>query len=543
VDGQIVVAAEGGVEVYDATTGRPRWHYREPDRRPFLYAETADSLVVATSPRPSIGKDRWVGLEAKTGRVMWTSGGRGLPLNSDEDIETAAGQGVVAVMPEGHDFGHEIRGIDARTGRDRWLRKVPGHDCNANPSRQPDTDTDTDESLFVVREICAGRSRAFALDPATGKVRWARDVPEWATIIARHGYTLIGDDKGLVIVAADGRELVGAQNGHVCVRCQFEVAGGHGVVTGLSADDRQPLLVDLRDGRVTPGPATGLAGQYYLAVTTAGGQMYALRSQVSWKKRFSPELLPADLDVIDPAARTVVSRPLPFADSFYGVGLAQVRWIAVAGGRLYRGRLVADTIRIAAYAISKPGTPAELGGVKRSDWPNACTVAPGYKPVPEPEDPQFSDSTTATIGTVSLRHVECSYQMKVDADVTLTIRWVAPTSDDAHRLLITEPQQPLRRPVEGADEAYRVSDEPWFRAGRYVVTRTRARATTGARRHQGRRRASGGGPGRGRARRRGLRRPRRRTAAGPGQPHRTLRTRDTAHADHAHRSPGHRARR
>jgi outer membrane protein assembly factor BamB len=470
VDGQIVVVTDLGVDVYDATTGRPRWHYHEPGRKPRGYAETAGSLVVATNGPSEEDKDRWVGLEAKTGRIMWTSGERGLPLGSDEGLETAAGQGVVAVMPEGHDFGHEIRGIDARTGRDRWLWKVPGHDCDADPFIQHDNDTDSDESLLLVREICSGRSRASALDPATGKVRWARDVPDGATIIARHGYTLIGDAKGLVIVAADGRELVGARNGHVCGRCRFEVAGGHGVVTDLSADDRQPLLVDLRDGRVTPGPATGLAGQRYLTVTTAGGQMYALRRQVSRQNSFSSELLPAGLDVIDPAARTLVSRPLPFAFAATNsrLGLADVDWIAVAGGRLYTSRTVADTIRIAAYVISKPGNPAELGGVKQSDWPNACTVAPGY----EPDDPQFSGFTTATIGTVSLRHVKCSYQMKDDASATLTIRWVAPTPDDAHRLLITEPKQPPQDRVDGADEAYLVSSasELWFRAGRYVVS-------------------------------------------------------------------------
>jgi outer membrane protein assembly factor BamB len=460
VDGQIVVATEIGVDVYDASTGRQRWHYHEPGRELVAYAETAGSLVVVTSGS-SKAKDRWTGLEARTGRIVWTSGGRGFPLKAERDPGVVAGQGVVAVMPEGRDFGHKIRGIDARTGHDRWLEQPPGHGCDADPLRQVAEVPETDGSLFVLKETCAGRPRAFALDPATGKVRWVRDVAESSTIIVRDRFSLINDAGGIAVVAADGRELAGAP-GSVCTGCRFEVTGDHGVVTSVS-QDRQLLLIDLRGGRVTPRPAGG----HYYALTTAAGQMYALRQRVSQGKPGSPELLPAGLDVIDPVAGTVVSRPLPFALGTSDVGLAGVNWIAMAGGRLYTSRTVAGAIRIVGYAITTAGTPAELGGVKQPDWPDACTVAPGYKPT------HFSEFlATAKIGQISLQHMACTYRMNDDVTAELSIRWVAPTPEDARRLLVTDGQQPPRDRVDGADEAYLLSSasELWFRAGRYIVS-------------------------------------------------------------------------
>ncbi|MDN3351850.1 PQQ-binding-like beta-propeller repeat protein [Actinomadura sp. DC4] len=449
VDGELIVGTVTGVDAYDAGTGRARWHYREPGRKVTGYAETSGSLVVMTAdPDLARGSSRWTGLATATGRVRWTSARPGYQLTSG-GLDVAAGQGVLPVLPVS---GSGVRGVDASTGRTRWIRPVAEHGCKTPIIDQLGAQ-DTDGSLFALREECAGHVRVLALDPATGTVRWAHDADRRAVTVVRRGIALIDDIKGVTVVAANGHDVVA---GRPCpAPCRFAVTGEHAVVTSAS----QALAVDLTSGKVTARPLLAPYG----ALAVAGDEVYGVRGHLG---QGGVRLLPAALDAIDPAAGTVRTGPAPFAlaEQPGDAGERAVPWIAVAGRRLYAGYSVSGLFRTTSYDTTKAGSPGELGGIPQSDWPDACAVAPGYKAASPPVTPAVS------VGSVALHDLSCAYRLAGDTNASLDIAWVAPTPDDAHRLLTVDAQaQPVQ--VDGADEAYAYPSPPvlWFRAGRFVM--------------------------------------------------------------------------
>lgn len=449
VDGQLVVGTVTGVDAYDAGTGRSRWHYREPGRKVTGYAETAGSLVVMTAdPDLARGTSRWTGLATATGQVRWTTSRPGYQLAS-AGLDVAAGQGVVPVLPVSGGGFAGVRAIDASTGRARWTRPVAERGCQT-PILDQFGAQDTDGSLFALREECAGRVRVLGIDPATGAVRWAHDADRRAVTVVRRGTALVDGPRDAVVVTVDGHEAGGA---HPCpAPCRFAVAGAQAVIT----DATQALTVDLASGKVTARP---LAAPYG-TLAVAGGQVYGVR------RLLGAGLLPAALDVIDPAAGIVRTGPAPFALAARpgDAGERDVPWIAVTGRRLYAGHLVSGVFRTTSYETTRAGLPGELGGVRESDWPDACALAPGYRPASSPAP------AAVTIGPVALHGLSCAYRLAGDTDAPLDIAWVAPTPGDAHRLLTMDGKaQPVQ--VDGADEAYAFTTPAvlWFRAGRYVV--------------------------------------------------------------------------
>lgn len=448
VDGQLIVGTVTGVEAYDAGTGRVRWHYREPGRTVIGYAETSGSLVVMTAdPDLARGTSRWTGLATATGRVRWTAPRPGYQLASG-GLDVAAGQGVLPVLPMSGGGFDGVRGLDASTGRVRWTRPVAERGCQT-PILDQLGAQDTDGSLFALREECADHVRILAVDPATGAVRWAHDADRRAVTVVRRGTALIDGAKALV-VTADGHEVGG---GRPCpAPCRFAVTGAQAVVTSAT----QALTVDLPSGKATTRPLVAPYG----ALAVAGGQVYGVR------RHLGAGLLPAALDVIDPAAGTVRTGPAPFAlaERPGDAGERDIPWIAVTGRRLYAGHLVSGMFRTSSYETTRAGLPGELGGVQESDWPDACAIAPGYKPASPPP------AAAVTIGPVALHGLSCTYRLAGETDVALDITWVAPTPGDAHRLLAVDwKAQPVQ--VDGADEAYAFPSPAvlWFRAGRYVV--------------------------------------------------------------------------
>lgn len=345
VAGQLIVAAGTGVDVYDARTGRPRWHYREPGRRLTGYAETSGSIVVQTDDQdPAEAKPRWTGLATATGRVEWTSRALGHSF-PQVGLDIPAGGGVLPLLPRTKADFEGVRGLDARTGHTRWTRPVADHGCTAGLFEQLSAE-DTDGSLFVVKEKCPGHVRMIALDPATGHRRWVRDPggDQHGAVVVRHGVALFQGAQAVSIVAADGHDLVDGRNGYGCAgTCRFEVAGDHAVVARLTGR-KQVLMVDLRNGRATTRPVTEL----YDALTVAAGHVYGLGRRLgkSVDEAGAAQLLPAALDVIDPATGTIQTRPAPFATS----DPPEVTWIGVAGQRLYTGGQVARAARTTAYA-------------------------------------------------------------------------------------------------------------------------------------------------------------------------------------------------
>lgn len=448
VAGQLVVATAAGVTAYDAGTGRPRWHYREPGRRVTGWAATAGSLMVLTDDRNlDQRRSRWTGLAAATGAVEWSERAPGYPLHGD-GLDVVAGQGVLPLIRP--DAPGELRAVDTRTGRGRWTRHVAERGCRTPVVDQIGAE-DTDGSVFALREVCGTRVRVLAVDRAGG-VRWARDLDRRGVAVVRDGTTLLAGASGVTIVAADGHVV--ASDRHRCdAPCRFAVAHDHAVVTSAT----RALTADLLSGRVE----TRSLAAPYRALAVADGQVYGVRGNLG---AGPVRLLPAALDVIDPATGTVRTGPAPFALAVEpgDAGQRDVSWIAVAGGRLYAGQTRSGRFRTTAYETTRPGMPAELGGVRPSDWPDACAVAPGYRADPA------STGGPVIVGTVALRGLGCAYRLADGGLAELGIAWVAPTPDDAHHLL-TMGQTARTVPVDGADEAYALGPVLWFRAGRYVV--------------------------------------------------------------------------
>ena len=66
----VVVTSADGLRAYDARTGQNGWRYREPGRTLWGLAVTAGAIVVETHGDLGV---RLVGLDAATGRRLWTS--------------------------------------------------------------------------------------------------------------------------------------------------------------------------------------------------------------------------------------------------------------------------------------------------------------------------------------------------------------------------------------------------------------------------------------------------------------------------------------
>lgn len=316
---------------------------------------------------------------------------------------------------------------------------------------------------------CHGRDRVLALDSATGRERWRKDVapPHDGGVLGTSvsgGVALIQYASGYSIVAADGREPTRGGAIVCSLECRLQTVAGHIVVLpmdgglGVSAK-RQVLIVDTRTGRTTVSDI----GEAYSTLAVAGGRVYGVHQHVSTAS--VARLLPSGLDVIDPATGAVRPRPLPFATkaSREEPGEPTADWTAVAGGRLYTRRVLDETARITSYTTTKPGGPAELGGVPAADWPDACHLAPGLK---GSDFPSAADRT-ATIGSTTLRNAAC--RVYHGAAVVGTA-WVAASPEQAHTLL-TMPTTARKEHVDGADEAYSVNDlgDSWIRVGRYVM--------------------------------------------------------------------------
>jgi outer membrane protein assembly factor BamB len=467
VNGQLVLASSRGLDVYDASTGKERWHYREPGRALRGYAATAGVLVAMTvqpddSENPSLS--RRIGLDAGTGRVLWTGRNDGVGFTEGTPSEVVASGGVVP-MRKGEHSG-DVFGVDARSGRTRWKRGHVGErGCETNDT----VSRGTDGSLLLFRETCHGRDRILALDPVTGRERWRKDVvsppgegaPDTSV---SGGMALIKYTTAFSIVAADGRELATGGDIGCYAQCRLQTTAGHALVVpmgnelGISSKP-QTLIVDTRTGRKTTSPI----GAAYLALTVAGGRVYGLHQHIATTD--ITKLLPAGLDVIDPATGTVRPRPLPFATSVVDdePGEPAADWMAVAGGRLYLRRLLDKTERVTSYATTRPGGPAGLGGVRAADWPDACHVVPGFK---AGDYPPAADRA-ATIGSTTLRNVECGVG---DGATRVRTEWVAASPEQAHALL-TMPATAQKTHVDGADEAYSLDDanDLWIRVGRFLM--------------------------------------------------------------------------
>jgi len=470
--GQVLMADQQGLDAYDATTGRPRWHYYEQGRLLLGSAVTGGAIILRTqAEKPSREPPgRWVGLDAGTGRLLWTT-----PI-SWESYDPAGGArdgllvggGVVPVRDGGPGA---ISGLDARTGQRRWTT-VTREGCEWHNNTRP---ADTDGSLFLFVEQCATRTpRVRALAPETGKERWAREVHGHSdlSVTVRGAVTALMQPsrKKSVLIAANGREFRKQDCFSLCARPLLASAGRVFLLT--PSEDRSGDLVtavDPRTGKKIRGfeYSSGTYSSRTPAQTAAGGRFYGVREELAER------LLPAGLDVADPDTGEVRRMPLPVElsgryRSFPDLPVADIK---IAGGRVYLTRSVGRRLVMSAMVAAPAGDgPVELGGVPEADWPDACELAPGHRVV--------GDEGGATIGPVKLPNVRCRYEIE-GLNPIVTLAWVAATAEQAKALLAA--QRPKAKAVEAGDDAY-YFDYPGpfvMRVGRFIVSFNRFAGTDG----------------------------------------------------------------
>ncbi|TDC94600.1 PQQ-binding-like beta-propeller repeat protein [Actinomadura sp. 7K507] len=491
VAGHVAVVSNRGLDVLDAQTGKARWHYYEKARLVLDYAVTSDTVVVTTVATDRDGNARQVqdrrlrttGLDAAGGRTLWNRGGL-RPVTEGQKTgyrPMASPEAGVAVFEGPDKKKPSLVGVDARTGKQRWTWAAGSAErCSFNPQ-------DTDGSLLSVEAACAGRKTMYALDPATGAVKWSKPsrLGTWQAR-TRGGVTLITaygvDDVNMSwLVTADGKTIWKLKHEDLAAK-EIAVAGDRAVLTvadhGRSRGMRLEF-VNVRTGKVSERTDAREHG----GLVTAGGRVYGIREWLGeyedHRYGLSPELTPGALDVIDPGKGEVTTVPLPFA--LRGEQLdATPRPAVIEGDRLYRVQSPGNGLRITAYGPGGRGGPAETGGVAVADWPDACDLTAKADRVrerkPSPHEP-------LRLGAVKISNWGC--QVRGGAGpFEFRIGWVAPDAGAASELLAgrtvgTEAERSRRF----GDEAYVVRNTGGttltMRTGRYIVVFSRADLTPG----------------------------------------------------------------
>ncbi|MDL4772596.1 PQQ-binding-like beta-propeller repeat protein [Actinomadura xylanilytica] len=464
VDGQLVIAKPEGIEVRDVRTGKVRWHYAEIRRHLIASTVTGGAILVATGSRKAI-PDRWVSLDAATGKVNWTKASQGFTFPSGMQTRAAAAAGVVPAL---NGFNARIlKAIDLRTGHVRWATgKLAASGCVIDTLDTAVRTVHGDDSLFLVPVGCGSKRWTIAVDPATGAERWrhAGSTDDAAEATVHNGVTQLTTDSKSLLLDANGRELL--RDGSTCQgECAFYAAPDR---VFISRD--RLLAIDRRTSKQHSLPL----GPYSL-LTMTGDRLYGLRDTIA------PGLLAPGLDTIDPATGDATTMPMPLAVGHHRFGSTAPAALRVAGGRaILTLRDTADMNWSTSSSAPLPRAhgPAELGGVPVADWPDACKIAPSVRP------PRYLDdeSEDAHIGPVKLTNVTCNLDAPSGTSpVTLTVAWVARTPELAKAYLPTAPLPENTESVHLGDDAFRTKDGIIMRSGRYIFRLTGTDTTALAR--------------------------------------------------------------
>lgn len=488
VDGQLVIASSQGLDVRDARTGDVRWHYYRVGWALLGWA-SADHRIVAYLERQGDRAERMlVGFDAASGRLLWRSLGDTPAATERGSLRWPAGSGVVlTTAPENR---RRLRGRSLTTGAVRWRAVLP-EGCTLPEAGA--YASDATETLAVLSLDCSGTSRIAAFDPGTGHRLWERgftttDPPQVAvrgevTEVAGGGALRLYDRAGKEIAARYGDDICGA------TLCPAAATGGAVTVVyraGQGDVQRRMEAIDASSGRSLwqrDSPA-------YAGMISAADRLYALRPSLA------PGLLPAGIDVIEPAAGTAATVPAPLV--MPSAQAAQRPWMAAGGGLLYLAmpesapeptggvRLLALRGAAAGFGAVPGDGPMELGNVPAGKWPDACALLRKAAP-PEPAKPGAFrvHADYAAVDAIRLPHpVTCSFEpvsplhQRADAATetpSVTVEWVAGSPDAAAALLASlRESQSVTRPVEAGDEAYEL-DSPTggviaTRVDRYIVS-------------------------------------------------------------------------
>lgn len=499
VGGQLVVVSQAAIDAYDARTGKPSWHFREPGRRIAGFAIT-DGVVVAKfrSNTSNDEEQHLLGLDAGSGELLWENtedwdltydgdGGSSQPLEPADAVD-----GIVPISVE---YDDERLGVEARTGDTVWKltdSEVAAGECEpakGEPGGDPKASVLPVHFHCEAQDLASGGLRELLLlvDPESGEPRWSRRVDSAidvgsADVEVRGGVTMVepaGERAAPELIGPDGRTLFAPEAGRCSVSCELHVSGGRVLFqyvdvvgqTDRGSEETEDRLaaVDPKTGRTVRMRDPGENVAPYVA---AGGKLYGLvmAHGDSEGGLITDRLLPAGLAVLDVAGQRRHRVPMPYPSHlvFPPAKGVVAQPVAVGGGRVFTVRQVSDAGRLdgpyraqlVAYTSSGTAEPVELGGVSPDDWPDPCTlfgkVPPGDR---EPESPM--PGPEVRLGSVTLERTVCTRY-----GTSVRISWVAATEREAKSLF------PGGEPSSvGADEQRALSNIGMaYRVGRTILS-------------------------------------------------------------------------
>ncbi|WP_433799254.1 PQQ-binding-like beta-propeller repeat protein [Actinomycetospora sp. CA-084318] len=230
----VVVAGDDGVVALDGVSGTERWRYARPGRLLTLAQASPDGRSLV------LGHDDGsvTVLDAVTGVERWTDDVDGAPTLTD-DV-------VVLARPQGSTTEQGAR--DLRTGKQLWSRTTtPG--CE-----QGTVAPQWSAGAVPVAEWCAGRTVLRGLDARTGDERWRLDAGP-SDPAGGAGLASATDGSVVVVTGPEPRPLVDPRTGAVRLRVP-RVAGAPLLGDG---EPRLELLNRLVPAVGRLDPATGTA--------------------------------------------------------------------------------------------------------------------------------------------------------------------------------------------------------------------------------------------------------------------------------------------
>jgi len=479
VDGELVVVSGHGLTVRDARTGRERWHYYRGQWSLLGWARTGQVLIAYLERTGHRGNRLMVGLDAVSGTLLWRQRGDVPAATERGTLRWPAGAGVVIVTEDGR---HALYGRSASTGHRMWTKRL-AHGCLV-PEAVP-YGSGGSETVATFSLDCGARDHTLTVDPRTGRTLFTTNAAH-AAVSVSGDVTAVFDSTGLYAYDRTGRQFLARRGEDVCRdMCPTAVIGGHLLVaydlTRRPEDGtatRRLESVDIGSG----GLSWRREMSGYTALSISGGVLYGLRS------RLADPLLPAGIDVIDPATGEGTTVPVPLVTR---PGLDGVRpWLAAGGGLLYvavptaRPRPFGGARLVALRGGIRGSGPPELAGVPARDWPDACSLLgkkdlpPGYAGEPAPAHVEGLRLPAGC--TYRPRHKKRHGAGGPEREATalsVTVQWVAADSNTASALFwaARDTQSGVRDPVTAGDAAYGLgapSGTVVMRVGRTIVTVT-----------------------------------------------------------------------
>ena len=259
-DRLVVHVGERTITARDVADGRVAWRRERAvattSDEPHLTAMVRDTTLLVISPRHGV-LDAY---DLHDGRPRWRrDGGASRRLLAVADVDGA----LLVARDDPSGAGVTVLRLEDETGDTAWAHDAtwlaaPDGDQWSGAEREP---------TLVVDEDSDGFAALTALDPRTGEVRWRREGPAAADVVAGHVVLVRGD--------GDGSEVLDLVTGETLLAEPTTQGAGVRVLdaTWALVNGPSPSLWDLSRSRPVDVPTGDLIG----AVATADGVVVATR--------------------------------------------------------------------------------------------------------------------------------------------------------------------------------------------------------------------------------------------------------------------------